>query len=211
MLISTLPKIVRALTAGVGAVVLTVTVAAPPAEAHVGVVSSTPANGAQLPSAPEEVAIRFSMPVDLDTSTAELRYLGGPDTPVTEANRRDVRTDPLEKTFGVGAGTETGFTLPELGEGLYAIDWYVNEIDGHGNSSSILFRIVGTTPEVTSEETAPDVPREETVPEVTGADVTDSGTAADDEGGRAGRLAAAAALLAVAGAVGAREVQRRRK
>jgi copper transport protein len=118
-----------------------------PASAHMGVAESNPANGSQVAVAPDELTITFSIDVELDTAAARLRHLGGLDTPVSELNNRDVRTDALTKLTGSGEGARTTFSLPALSAGLYAIDWSVSEIGGHTNSSVILFKVTGGTPQ----------------------------------------------------------------
>ncbi len=112
-----------------------------PASAHMGVATSNPANGSEVDIAPQELTIRFSTDVELDSAQAQIRYIGGLDAPVSDLNRRDVRTDALTKTAGAGQGADVSFALPELPAGLYAIDWSVEEIGGHGNNSMILFKV----------------------------------------------------------------------
>lgn len=111
------------------------------ASAHMGVASSNPANGTTIAVAPEELAISFSVEVALDTAAAQLRHIGGVDAPITDVARRDVRTDNLTKISGAGNGTDVTFTMPELPAGLYVVDWSVGEIDGHTNSSMIVFKV----------------------------------------------------------------------
>lgn len=114
---------------------------AAPAMAHMGVASSNPANGSQIALAPDEVTITFTMEVELDTAVARLRHLGGVDTPVSEITNNEVLTEALEKKAGQGQGDTATFDLPELPAGLYAIDWSVQEVGGHINSSPILFKV----------------------------------------------------------------------
>lgn len=85
--------------------------------------------------------MQYSVNVDLDTAAARIRYLGGPDAPITEANRRDVKTETLTKSSGTGEGNSAVFDLPELPAGLYAIDWSVAEIGGHTNNSMLVFKV----------------------------------------------------------------------
>jgi methionine-rich copper-binding protein CopC len=112
-----------------------------PAAAHMGVAESNPANGSSVPIAPELLSITFSIDVQLDTAKSQLRYIGGLDAPISDMNRRDVRTVALQKTSGTGPGSMVTFMLPELAAGLYAIDWSVDEIDGHTNNAVILFKV----------------------------------------------------------------------
>jgi methionine-rich copper-binding protein CopC len=112
-----------------------------PAVAHMGVESSNPSNGTQVAFAPSEMSITFSIDVDRDSAAAQLRYIGDVDAPISDANRRDVRTEPLTKLTGDGPGADVVFDLPYLPAGLYVVDWSVEEIDGHANSSMIVFKV----------------------------------------------------------------------
>jgi methionine-rich copper-binding protein CopC len=111
------------------------------ASAHMGVATSNPGNGSQMVVAPEEATLTFNMTVDLNSAEAQLRHVGGPETSISEANRRDVKTDTLTKTSGEGPGTTVTFDLPSLPAGLYALDWSVREVDGHGNNSTLIFKV----------------------------------------------------------------------
>jgi methionine-rich copper-binding protein CopC len=106
-----------------------------------GVAESNPANGSEIAVAPDELTITFTVGVELDSAAAELRYVGGPDTPITEVANKDLPADPLTKTSGTGQGSTATFDLPTLTAGLYAVDWTVNEIGGHSNNSMIVFRV----------------------------------------------------------------------
>lgn len=110
-------------------------------QAHMGVESSTPANAQTLTESPPEAVITFDADVEIKTAVAQLRFVGGPDASVSEAVRRDVRTEPL--TAIKAEGRSVSFSLPELDAGLYVIDWSVSEKGGHPNSSFILFKIKG--------------------------------------------------------------------
>jgi methionine-rich copper-binding protein CopC len=112
-----------------------------PASAHMGVAVSNPSNGSQIKVAPKDAMITFSTAVELDSAAARLRYIGGVDTPITEIANKDVRTESLTKLYGSGQGTDVTFDLPDLPNGLYAIDWAVDEIGGHANNSTILFKV----------------------------------------------------------------------
>jgi copper transport protein len=123
-----------------------------PASAHIGVASSNPSNGSEIAVAPEELSIRFNTDVALDTAAAQIRRIGDLDAPITDFARRDVPTDALTKISGTGNGADVSFTMPELSAGLYVADWSVDEIDGHINSSMIVFKVTegagGSTPVV---------------------------------------------------------------
>ena len=139
-----------------------------PAAAHMGVAESNPANGSSVPMAPELLTVTFSIDVQLDTATSQLRYIGGLDAPISDMNRRDVRTVALEKTSGTGPGNKVTFMLPELAAGLYAIDWSVDEIDGHTNNAVILFKVTdGVVIQPEGDEVVGDEPDGQTPGQVT--------------------------------------------
>lgn len=111
------------------------------ASAHLGIDTSNPKNAAELTQAPSEAVLTFTADVDLSTAAAQLRILGGVDTPISQATNRDVETLPLE--YLRGDGRTAIFDLPELEPGLYALDWVINEAGGHSSSSFILFKVSG--------------------------------------------------------------------
>ena len=112
-----------------------------PAKAHLGIETSTPENAAELEEAPAEASMTFTADIEVGTAQAQLRILGGVDTPISQATNRDVETIALQ--YLRGEGRTAVFTLPELEPGLYAIDWAVDEAGGHSNSSFILFKVTG--------------------------------------------------------------------
>jgi len=112
---------------------------ATPAAAHLGIDTSTPANASELRKAPKEATLTFTADVEIETASAQLRILGGPDTPIAQATNRGVETIPL--TYLRGEGRTVVFALPELSSGLYALDWAVDEAGGHANTSFILFKV----------------------------------------------------------------------
>ena len=93
---------------------------ASPASAHSGLVSSDPADGAQLDSAPSSVTMAFTEPPDLDLSSVT----------VLDAAGADLDIGPLEP--GEPARS-LRFTLPaSLGDGVYTVSWsVVSQADGH--------------------------------------------------------------------------------
>ena len=113
------------------------------ASAHLGIDTSNPENAAELAQAPSEAVLTFTADVDLSTAAAQLRILGGVDTPISQATNRDVETLPLE--YLRGEGRTAIFDLPELEPGLYALDWAINEAGGHSSSSFILFKVSGVS------------------------------------------------------------------
>jgi methionine-rich copper-binding protein CopC len=111
------------------------------AVAHMGVESSNPSNGVEIAYAPSEMTITFTSEVDLNSALAQIRYIGNAQAPISDINRRDVRTESLTKISGEGPGSEVVFDLPYLPAGLYVVDWSVEEIGGHGNTSKIVFKV----------------------------------------------------------------------
>jgi methionine-rich copper-binding protein CopC len=111
------------------------------ASAHMGAESSTPGNAETVQNAPEQATITFNADVEIGTATASIRRIGDIDTPITEALGRRVPTERLERLEATGRTVV--FDLPDLGAGMYAIDWAVNEAGGHPNSAFILFIVTG--------------------------------------------------------------------
>jgi methionine-rich copper-binding protein CopC len=122
-----------------GAFTLMILAGGTPAKAHMGVEDSTPKNASVVDEAPEVATIVFNSDVEIETATAQLRYLGGVDLPLSEVTNRDVKTERLTKLRG--EGRTAVFGLPELESGTYALDWAVNEQGGHSNTSFILFKV----------------------------------------------------------------------
>jgi len=113
---------------------------AAPARAHLGIEESTPGNAEELRRAPTEAVLTFTAEVDLTSARAQLRILGGVDTPLSEATNREVET--IKLTYVRGEGRTAVFDLPELENGMYALDWSINEAGGHSSTSFILFKVV---------------------------------------------------------------------
>jgi len=132
---SALSRIVCLVGAALGVLFLV----ASPAVAHLGIDTSTPANASELRKAPKEATLTFTADVEIETASAQLRILGGPDTPIAQATNREVETVPL--AYLRGEGRTVVFALPELSPGLYALDWAVDESGGHANTSFILFKV----------------------------------------------------------------------
>ncbi len=94
--------------------------AAPPAEAHSFLVSTTPGQGERLRGSPESVVLDFSESVD--PATVELS--------VQDARNRPVATTPFELASG---GLSVRSSLPPLDDGIYVVSWQAfSDVDGHG-------------------------------------------------------------------------------
>jgi hypothetical protein len=81
--------------------------------------SSTPTNASELRKAPKEPTLAFTADVAIETAAAQLRVLGGPDTPIAQATNREVET--LALTYVRGEGRTVVFSLPDLAPRLYAL------------------------------------------------------------------------------------------
>ena len=108
------------------------------ASAHAELDASSPADGANLPAAPAELQLRFTLPVEL---------------PAT----RVVLTDDAERPFAVGipratASTPAGVTavavgLPVLGRGSYRLSWRTISVDDlHVTSGVVAFGVQQDAP-----------------------------------------------------------------
>jgi copper transport protein len=101
-----------------------------PGYAHAYLIGTSPANGAQLDSAPEEVRLRFSERVTVAAGGVELR----------EATGRAVPTDPA--VVPAEAPTEVRLPVPaELGDGTWIVSYRVTSADSHPVSGALVFSV----------------------------------------------------------------------
>jgi copper transport protein len=107
---------------------------ASPAAAHAVVVSSNPADGSRLASAPARVAIRFDEPVGLDVG-----YLR-----VVDSTGRRVDSGPANHPAGDGTAIAVALRSG-LGDGSYLASYRVTSADSHPIAGSIRF-VVGDGP-----------------------------------------------------------------
>ncbi|MFJ4038473.1 copper resistance protein CopC [Microbacterium sp. NPDC090007] len=122
----------RAVVAGVVVAVFAVLASTVPASAHDELLSSSPAAGERLPSAPDEIALRFSADV-LDM---------GAEVVVADADGTDwVAADP-EISSGVVTVLLQG-AMPDAG---YEVRWRVVSSDGHPISGLIPFTVGDAAP-----------------------------------------------------------------
>ncbi len=101
-----------------------------PAAAHALVMSSTPAPGARLATAPAQVALRFNSRIDHGRSRLTLH---GPDhaaLPLPLATG----TDPALVEAALPAG---------LAPGAWRLRWQVLAVDGHITRGDIFFTLLG--------------------------------------------------------------------
>ncbi len=115
------------------AVVLTV-LGAGPASAHANLISSVPADGATVPTAPAQITMNFTEPPDPTLSVVDVLGAGGNVLP------------------GVGKPTlQPPKTLtvslpPKLPDGVYTVSWRVaSSTDGHVTAGSFAFGVGAST------------------------------------------------------------------
>jgi len=99
------------------------------AEAHVGLVGSTPKDGSRG-AAPKTVELRFTEDAYLVSVT--LQGTAGPATPLAIPSG--------------GASTVFSVVLPALVPGEYVVSWRVESDDGHATSGKVAFTVVGGKP-----------------------------------------------------------------
>ena len=118
---------------------------APAASAHAGLVSSDPADGAVLDSAPAAVTMTFSEPPDLSPGFSTFTLLN--------ATGATIPTPPARE--GAGA-KEVELPLPaDLADGVYTVSFRVTSAtDGHVTGDSIAFGI-GVTPDTVPAPSGP--------------------------------------------------------
>lgn len=107
-----------------------------PAAAHAELDSSTPANGAELKRAPNEVRLFFSEPVRPVRKTFTLTDDAG---------------DPLSVVEPTGTSRTLATKLPaKLGPGFYLLSFRVISVDNHPIEASIAFNVTGPAKATTS-------------------------------------------------------------
>ncbi|MCX5363070.1 copper resistance protein CopC [Streptomyces sp. NBC_00124] len=110
---------------------------ATPAAAHTELVRSTPADGAELKRAPEQLTLVFDEPVALDD--VRVVTMDGNRLPVSRLGKDGVRV-----------------ALPRSGDGETAVTWsVVDEEDGHASSGRIAFGVAVPAAQDRGDEAAP--------------------------------------------------------
>lgn len=126
---------IRTALAGVAVAVAAVFAVAAPASAHDELVSSSPASGEQLTTAPEQVVLTFS------NNLLELAGNSGTAMSVVDASGDDwVSGDPV-----VSADTVTVPLKSGMPNGDFTVTWQVVSSDGHPTSGEYAFSLA--TPE----------------------------------------------------------------
>ncbi|WP_432924050.1 copper resistance CopC family protein [Microbispora sp. CA-135349] len=179
---------------------LTVMLAATPAQAHDVLVASDPKDGAVLGAMPASVTLTFDQAVRRDFARIAVT---GPDAAHYEQG--EIRVDGRNVSVGVRTGTPAG---------AYAIGYRIVSNDGHPVTGTVTFSVTGggATPGAVSAPTATPAPGA-AVPGTTTTGTTTTGTATISQGGGSwvwGLLAVTAALLALCTRVLARHDRRMR-
>lgn len=122
----------------VGAAVATGVGSAPPAAAHTGLVSSSPADGDVLPALPDRVSLEFGA----DMTTPAYVAVTGPDGAPVTAGAPVVAGSTVEQRLGGG------------GDGGYTVAYRVLTADGHWATGQLTFT-VGDAPAPAPAPSAP--------------------------------------------------------
>ncbi|MDT0157922.1 copper resistance protein CopC [Microbacterium sp. ARD32] len=137
---------IRTALAGAAVAVAAMLAVAAPASAHDQLVSSTPADGEQLTSAPEQVVLTFSndlLALSDNSGTAV--------TVVDDAGTDWVAGDPVVQADTVTVPLKSG-----MPGGAYDVTWKVVSSDGHPTSGDYSFSIAASDPAPSTEpSTAP--------------------------------------------------------
>lgn len=126
-----MPRPRRALAAAIVAFIglATLLLGASPAAAHNTLLSSSPADGAQLTDSPTQISFLFDLPAPLETASAELIEPDG------------VRTDLAGLTHGPAGDTEIVVPLPAGLSGQMTVRWRLVGPDGHPLTGRVSFTV----------------------------------------------------------------------
>ena len=108
--------------------VLLLAVTAARAEAHASLISSTPAAGAVVATAPASIRLLFSEPIVAELSHVMLVRPDGQEI------KLDIRGDPHEVRALIA-------TPGDLSSGGYRVDWHIISADGHPVSGTLAFSV----------------------------------------------------------------------
>ncbi|HJR91945.1 MAG TPA: copper resistance protein CopC [Acidimicrobiia bacterium] len=109
--------------------VLVVLVPAIPTSAHAALVESSPSDGAHLDSAPAEVVVTFSEPVDPPAGAIR----------VYDTKRN--RVDQGDSGSGDHPDVVEASLRPDLADGAYVATWHVVSLDGHPIRGAFVFHV----------------------------------------------------------------------
>jgi copper transport protein len=133
----------RQLLLAVAVAVLCVLGFASPARAHNSLVSSDPADGAELAVAPRQMTFRFDKSVPLDTVSVEL------------IDGTGVRTEVGQFAHGPAGDTEVIATLPAIGAGEVTVRWRLVGPDGHPITGRVSFTVAASATTTAATTTLP--------------------------------------------------------
>jgi copper resistance protein C len=181
------PRTSRALLALVAAAAL-LALGAGPALAHDGLVSSSPAAEASVPSPPPAVELEMGSPPQVLGTEVQVT---GPDGAVVSEGEPEVLGSTVRQPLAA-----------ELPAGTYAVDWRVTSGDGHPVTGSFAFTVAeGSAPSTapSSASTQAPAPAAEVPPADPPSDVdTDEASAARPAGSSSTGLLVAGGLVALA-------------
>jgi copper transport protein len=122
-------KAAAAVSACAAALVVVVGGAATPAFAHAELLSTQPAAGEKLDTAPEQVVLTFNETVDPPKDAIE----------VFDSDGDQVKTN--RPAHPGGEGVKVAVDLPDLDDGAYVVTWRVASADSHPIRGAYTFRI----------------------------------------------------------------------
>jgi methionine-rich copper-binding protein CopC len=100
-----------------------------PASAHAQLRSATPAAGASVDTAPAEVLVKFSEPLEASFSTVAVRDAVG-----KRVDKADAHLDPGDRTI-------IHVSLQPLAKGTYIVVWRALTADTHRTEGAFIFRV----------------------------------------------------------------------
>jgi methionine-rich copper-binding protein CopC len=100
-----------------------------PALAHAQLRSSTPAAGGTVATAPTEVLVNFSEPLESSFSTVVVRDAVG-----KRIDKADAHLDKSDRTT-------MHVSLPPLTQGIYIVEWRALTTDTHRTEGAFIFRV----------------------------------------------------------------------
>ena len=157
-----LPRLVVLALAVVSLAAIAVGLQPEPVAAHNTLLSSDPADGASLPTAPTQIAWQFDNAVPLDTMT------------VTLIDATGVRSELPGSVYGAAGDTEVITPLPSLQPGPVSIRWRLVGPDGHPITGKVDFTLATAPTTTTATATITDTP-------ATGPPPTDMTAVIDDD------------------------------
>lgn len=142
-------------------IALQLTIAAPIASAHAVLVSTSPADGANLDHAPTAIHLRFSEPVAVDAMTISIVDSHGRTFRPTTLHVLGAEADPTGRAAATAEDTEEPVEvvadLPPLGQDAYRVSWQtLSSDDLHQTKGILVFGVGREVAAAGSIEPAPD-------------------------------------------------------